>query len=188
MLTGIYTTTQSHSAAAALLEGLRRCEAQAAARNLDYWRGEVEDFAHVMVEDADGRGRGVHDAYQARGIVVVGFVWQPPSPSNTDAPQLGFAAGDGEPVYLSLDEARRGEGLREWLGLPGLSGDNPPALPPAGHIPPPPDVPDVPDGLDDLDVAQLRALAKERGVNVPGRAGADRLRAILREADTTPKP
>jgi len=181
MLTGIYAATRHHVAVAALVEGLQRCEMQAAARNLDYWRGEVEDFAHVVVEDADGSGRKVRDAYLARGIAVVGVAWQPPSPSGTDAPRIGFAAGDGEPVYLSLDEARRGEGLRELLGLslPGQSGDDPPAPPPAGHIPTPPD---VPDGLDALDVAQLRALAKERGVNVPGRAGADRLRAILREA------
>jgi hypothetical protein len=38
------------------------------------------------------------------------------------------------------------------------------------------------DDLDSLDAAALHALAKERGVEVHHRAGADRLRAALREA------
>lgn len=38
------------------------------------------------------------------------------------------------------------------------------------------------DGLDELDADALRALADERGVKVHHRAGADKLRAALREA------
>ncbi|MFC3338806.1 hypothetical protein [Paracandidimonas soli] len=38
------------------------------------------------------------------------------------------------------------------------------------------------DGLDDLDAEQLRALAKERGVKVHARAGADKIREALRAA------
>lgn len=38
------------------------------------------------------------------------------------------------------------------------------------------------DGLDDMDKEQLHALAKERGVKVHHMAGADRVRAALREA------
>jgi len=38
------------------------------------------------------------------------------------------------------------------------------------------------DGLDALDKDQLHALAKERGVKVHHMAGADRVRAALREA------
>jgi len=37
------------------------------------------------------------------------------------------------------------------------------------------------DGLDDLDRAQLHALAKERGVAVHHLAGADKVRAALRQ-------
>jgi len=37
------------------------------------------------------------------------------------------------------------------------------------------------DGLDDLDRAQLHALAKERGVAVHHMAGADKVRAALRQ-------
>jgi hypothetical protein len=37
------------------------------------------------------------------------------------------------------------------------------------------------DGLDALDAEQLHALAKERGVVVHHRAGADKVRAALRE-------
>ncbi len=36
--------------------------------------------------------------------------------------------------------------------------------------------------LDGLDADQLRQLAKERGVNVHANAGADKIRAALREA------
>lgn len=36
------------------------------------------------------------------------------------------------------------------------------------------------DGLDDLDATALHALAKERGVAVHHRAGADKVRASLR--------
>lgn len=39
-----------------------------------------------------------------------------------------------------------------------------------------------PDGLDDLDRDQLHTLAKERGVKVHHMAGADKVRAALREA------
>lgn len=38
------------------------------------------------------------------------------------------------------------------------------------------------DGLDALDAEQLHALAKERGVSVHHRAGADKVRAAIREA------
>ena len=38
------------------------------------------------------------------------------------------------------------------------------------------------DGLDELDAEKLHALAKERGLNVHHRAGADKVRAALREA------
>jgi hypothetical protein len=38
------------------------------------------------------------------------------------------------------------------------------------------------DGLDDMDRAELHALAKERGVQVHHLAGADKVRAALREA------
>jgi len=38
------------------------------------------------------------------------------------------------------------------------------------------------DGLDALDKEQLHALAKERGVKVHHMAGADKVRAALREA------
>nr|AER23957.1 hypothetical protein var080 [Variovorax sp. HH01] len=38
------------------------------------------------------------------------------------------------------------------------------------------------DGLDSLDRDQLHALAKERGVKVHHMAGADKVRAALREA------
>jgi len=51
-----------------------------------------------------------------------------------------------------------------------------------------PPVNDGLDDLDDLDADALRALAKTRGVSVPGRAGADKLRAILREALAPPNP
>lgn len=37
------------------------------------------------------------------------------------------------------------------------------------------------DGLDDLDSEALHALAKERGVTVHHRAGAEKVRAALRE-------
>lgn len=40
--------------------------------------------------------------------------------------------------------------------------------------------PDTTDGLDALDAAELRALAEERGLKVHHRAGADKLRALLR--------
>lgn len=45
-----------------------------------------------------------------------------------------------------------------------------PALSPAGD-------------LDDLDVDALRAIADERGIKVHHRAGADKIRAALREAE-----
>lgn len=38
------------------------------------------------------------------------------------------------------------------------------------------------EGLDLLDADQLRALAKERGIEVHHRAGAEKVRAALREA------
>ena len=38
------------------------------------------------------------------------------------------------------------------------------------------------DGLDGLDIGQLRALAADRGVSVHARAGADKIRAALRDA------
>lgn len=38
------------------------------------------------------------------------------------------------------------------------------------------------DGLDELDAEALHALAKERGVKVHYKAGADKVRAALREA------
>ena len=38
------------------------------------------------------------------------------------------------------------------------------------------------DGLDDLDASQLHALAKERGVTVHHKVGADKVREALREA------
>lgn len=37
------------------------------------------------------------------------------------------------------------------------------------------------DGLDELDVDQLHALAKERGVSVHHKAGADKVREALRQ-------
>lgn len=37
------------------------------------------------------------------------------------------------------------------------------------------------DGLDELDVDQLQALAKERGVSVHHKAGADKVREALRQ-------
>lgn len=48
--------------------------------------------------------------------------------------------------------------------------------------PPAPVVLAVADELDALDKAQLHALAKERGVQVHHMAGADKVRAALREA------
>lgn len=39
------------------------------------------------------------------------------------------------------------------------------------------------DGLDDLDAEALHAIAKERGVKVHHKAGADKVRAALREAE-----
>jgi len=62
------------------------------------------------------------------------------------------------------------------------TGDEP-VVPPEDSQHPP-----VNDGLDDLDADALRALAKTRGVSVPGRADADRMRALLRAAEATPKP
>lgn len=48
----------------------------------------------------------------------------------------------------------------------------------------PPDAAQLPanDGLDDLEADQLRALAKERGVKVHARSGADKIREALRAA------
>lgn len=43
--------------------------------------------------------------------------------------------------------------------------------------------PEQGDGLETLDKEQLHALAKERGVKVHHMAGADRVRAALREAE-----
>lgn len=39
------------------------------------------------------------------------------------------------------------------------------------------------DGLDALDADALRALAKERGVDVHHKAGADKVREAIREAE-----
>jgi hypothetical protein len=44
-------------------------------------------------------------------------------------------------------------------------------------------VQEVDDGLDALDKEQLHALAKERGVRVHHMAGADKVRAALRDED-----
>ncbi|ULR87186.1 hypothetical protein [Comamonas sp. B21-038] len=56
-----------------------------------------------------------------------------------------------------------------------------PALAPDGTAPAAP--PSVPmDELDGLDAAALHALAKERGVKVHHNAGADKVRAALRDA------
>lgn len=41
----------------------------------------------------------------------------------------------------------------------------------------------IDDGLDELDSEQLHEIARERGVHVHHRAGADRVRAALREAE-----
>lgn len=49
--------------------------------------------------------------------------------------------------------------------------------PPAAEAATPPD-----DGLDAMDREQLHALAKDRGVKVHHMAGADKVRAALREA------
>ena len=38
------------------------------------------------------------------------------------------------------------------------------------------------DGLDAMDVDQLRILAKDAGMKIPARAGADKIRAALRAA------
>lgn len=47
----------------------------------------------------------------------------------------------------------------------------------------PPVQEDADDGLDALDKEQLHALAKERGVKVHHMAGADKVRAALRDED-----
>lgn len=44
-------------------------------------------------------------------------------------------------------------------------------------------VEEVDDGLDALDKEQLHALAKERGIKVHHMAGADKVRAALRDED-----
>lgn len=45
-----------------------------------------------------------------------------------------------------------------------------------------PTEPGTDDELDSLDVDQLRAIADERGIKVHHKAGADKIRAALREA------
>lgn len=42
------------------------------------------------------------------------------------------------------------------------------------------------DGLDELDAEQLHALAKDRGVNVHHKAGADKVREVLRQQAKAP--
>jgi arginase family enzyme len=68
------------------------------------------------------------------------------------------------------------------------SANKPMQAAPARHAAPEPDVvavqPEVivDDGLDGLDKEQLHALARDRGVKVHHMAGADKVRAALREA------
>jgi len=105
MLIGIYASTRNHVVASAFAEGFRQCEAQTASRNLDYYRGEVEDFDLVLVEDGLSRGRLARDAYQARGIVVAVFNVAPDG-------RLRVEIGTMEFDPLTLEEVRDGGYLR----------------------------------------------------------------------------
>lgn len=53
---------------------------------------------------------------------------------------------------------------------------------PVAHVAAEPDAAVEGDGLDAMDKDELHALAKERGVRVHHMAGADKVRAALREA------
>lgn len=70
------------------------------------------------------------------------------------------------------------EGVRPESAEPGeqIAGIDP-EIQPAGAVALP-----IADGLDDMTVEELHALAKERGVKVHHKAGAEKVRAALREA------
>jgi|SRR5690606_1454306 len=54
---------------------------------------------------------------------------------------------------------------------------------PSNHVPAGGKVVTVADELSELNADQLHALAKERGIKVHPRAGADKVRAALKEAE-----
>lgn len=102
-------------------------------------------------------------------------------------PPRGYASRSTEDEIAAAIAAQFDAGGDQQPGgqdrVGSASGEQTAGIDPANQPPSATQLP-VNDGLDELDAEQLHVLAKERGVKVHHKAGADKVRAALREAVT----